>query len=152
MPGGRASLCCVAGGRSLLHGRVVRHQRHVPGAFDGFGDQALVFGARSGLAARPNLSGFVDVFAKQIDLLVVHAVNLFDAELADPGAADKSTAPARLASFLPGPTGLATDDGFQERRSISVLVFAWRCRKERSSILCTMTRLAILPSGPPGSV
>src|ERR1039457_6369966 len=82
-----------------------RQQRDVARLLDGIGQTPLVWGAHAGQTARHNLSGFGDKTREQPDVLVVDAVDLLDAELANllateelPSAATTTAGTSRAAT------------------------------------------------------
>src|SRR5687768_2203281 len=76
----------------------VREQRHVAGPLERGGQHPLVTGARAGLAARLDLGALAEVAAEAVDLLVVDALGLVDAEVADLAATPIAVVVRRLAA------------------------------------------------------
>src|SRR5690606_10480291 len=84
--------------RSVGH---VGHERNLTRALDGRLQRALMLRAHARDPPRLDLAALRDERRQQLHVLVVHVVDLLDAELADAPAAEESAAPAPLLVLVP---------------------------------------------------
>jgi hypothetical protein len=78
-----------------------RQQGDLASLLHGTGNDALMFGARTGLAARANVAFISDVFPEKVGLFVIDGKGFICTELAEFGLGEKATFAAFATGLLP---------------------------------------------------